>query len=122
MIIASDISEILESNNYEVSGMANSFARAMQSITSNRPDIVLLDIEIKGDKDGIELAREARQLNLPFVFISSHTDRPTMERVKQSHPYGFLVKPFEENDVLVAIEIALSNFAREQNLVSDGSM
>jgi DNA-binding LytR/AlgR family response regulator len=115
LIISSDLAEILESANYEVCGMCKSFAEAMKTIEAKRPDLLLLDINISGDKDGIQLANELRLQKLPFIFISSHTDRLTIERAKQSHPYGFLVKPFEEADVLVAIEIALSNFAHEQN-------
>jgi DNA-binding LytR/AlgR family response regulator len=119
LIIASDLSEILGSNNYEVCGVSKSFDQAIKVIRENRPDILLLDINIKGDKDGIQLASEARHHKLPFIFISSHTDRVTIERAKQSHPYGFLVKPFEEADVLVAIEMALANFAKEQNTVGE---
>jgi len=121
LIIASDLAEILETNGCKVSGIIMDYVEAVRQLDTDRPDIVLLDINIKGDQDGIQLATEVRSRKLPFVYISSHTDRATIERAKQSHPYGFLVKPFEEDDVMVAIEIALGNFAREQNTASGNS-
>lgn len=115
LIIANDLKDILEDNGYEVGRIAKSYREGVDELEKDRPDIALLDINIKGAKDGIELAAEIRsKYAIPFVFISSHTDQSTLARVKEIHPYGFLVKPFEEDDVLVAIELALNNFSSEQ--------
>lgn len=115
LIIAKDLSDILSANGYEVTGMAKSYKEGLEALESQLPDIVLLDIQIKGEKDGVALATTIKNsYNIPYVFISSHTDRATLERVKETNPYGFLVKPFEEEDVLVALELALSNFSKEQ--------
>lgn len=115
-IIAEDISDILTSNNFEVCEICKSFQAASYALDKHHPDIVLLDIKIKGDKDGIDLAHKIRgDYRIPFVFISSHSDPSTIKRAVEVNPYGYLVKPFEDNDVLVAIEVALSNFAKEQS-------
>src|SRR5690606_646031 len=69
-----------------------------------------------GTKDGINLAQDIKdQFKMPFVFLTSHADKHTLERAKAVHPYGYLVKPFQEKDIHVAVEIALSNFANESN-------
>ncbi|MEP5366251.1 MAG: LytTR family transcriptional regulator DNA-binding domain-containing protein [Reichenbachiella sp.] len=116
LIIANDLQDILESNNYHVIGIAKSYDLAINKLSAKQPDIVLLDIQIDGSKDGIDLANTIRnEYEIPFVFISSHTDRATLDRAKESKPNGFLVKPFEDEDVFVAVEMALSNFSKEQN-------
>lgn len=83
------------------------------SIAKNTPDLLLLDITLRGKEDGIHLAACINEnQKIPFVFLTSHSDTttPTVERAKSVNPAGYLVKPFEENDVDVAIEIALSNW------------
>lgn len=116
LIIANDLKDILESFEYQVVGIAKNYDAGKEKLNSEKPDIVLLDIQIEGSKDGIELAQLIKKdFHLPFIFISSHTDKATLDRAKESQPYGFLVKPFEEDDVRVAIEMALSNFSKEQN-------
>ncbi|MEP2024456.1 MAG: response regulator [Reichenbachiella sp.] len=116
LIIANDLKDILESMDYEVLGIAKSYDVAKRILESEIPDIVLLDIQIEGSRDGIELAQLIKQkFQIPFVFISSHTDKATLERAKDCQPNGFLVKPFEDDDVRVAVELALSNFSKEQN-------
>lgn len=116
LIIAHHIKDILESNDYEVVGIAKSYDAGLEKLTAHKPDLVLLDIQIDGSKDGVALASTIRsEFHIPFVFISSHTDRATIDRAKECEPYGFLVKPFEEDDIFVAVEIALSNYSKEQN-------
>ncbi len=116
LIIAQDLSEILVENGHEVCAIAKSYDEGISAIDKHTPDIILLDIQIRGTKDGIVLAQTIRdEYKVPFIFISSHTDKATLERVKDTNPYGFLVKPYEEEDVLVAVEMALNNFSKEQN-------
>ncbi|QSE97055.1 LytR/AlgR family response regulator transcription factor [Fulvivirga lutea] len=113
-IIAEDLRDILEEQGHEVVGLAGNFNNGIQLIEAELPDIVLLDIRIKGEKDGIDLAKEIRlKYKVPFIFISSYSDSVTVKRASEVNPYGYLVKPFEPEDVKVAIEIALSNFANE---------
>lgn len=114
LIIAVDIKDILQSNGYEVVGIAKSYDEALPKLANTIPDIILLDIKIKGSKDGIELANHINlNYSTPFVFITSHADPKTLEKAKKARPYGYLLKPFEDKDVLIAIDIALSNFAND---------
>lgn len=123
MIIAEDLRDILESNSFHVCGVAKNYNKAIELIDNTQPDIVLLDIKIKGEQDGIDLAHKIRDdYNIPFVFVSSHSDPQTIKRATEVHPYGYLVKPFEDKDVLVAIEVALSNFKSEQIKSEDEPM
>ena len=94
---------------YEVVGRATSGAEAMELVVKQKPDLVLMDINIKGDIDGIETARMIKKgFNIPVVYVTSHTDGPTLERAKGTNPDGFIVKPFDDNDLRVAIEPALN--------------
>ena len=115
LIIATDLGDILESLGYEVCGDAISAREALELINEQSPDLVLLDIQIKGGMDGIELAGIIRsEFRIPFIFLTSHADASTLQRAKEVKPYGYIVKPFQEKDIRAAIEIALGNFEAEQ--------
>jgi len=105
-LIATDLQRILEKAGYIVTGLADSVEEALQIIGNVRPDIVLLDIFLKGEMTGIDLARTLKQRNIPFVFLTANSNQKVMEEVKKTEPYGFLVKPFRDKDVLSALEIA----------------
>jgi DNA-binding LytR/AlgR family response regulator len=107
-IIASDIEMILESLNYEVTGVTEDAESALISIEKNPPDLILLDINIEGDTDGILLAQDINEkYQIPFVYLTSNADKLTINRVKRTQPAGFIVKPFSEKDLQSNIEIAL---------------
>jgi len=98
----------LKNLGYTVCGRATSGAEAMELVVNAKPDLVLMDINIRGDVDGIETARMIKKgFNIPVVYVTSHSDGPTLERAKETRPDGFIVKPFEDNDLRVAIELAL---------------
>jgi len=114
LIIAEDIKDILEHASYEVIGMAASGKEAIELLSEVMPDILLVDVSIKGNMDGIQLANVIReQYNLPFIYITSYTNKSVLERAKLTKPYGYIVKPYKEQDVLIAVELALSNAASE---------
>lgn len=93
---------------------AISAREAMKFLEEQKIDLALLDIKIKGGKDGIDLALDIKeQYRIPFVFLTSHVDTATLGRAKETHPYGYLVKPFHEKDIHATLEVALSNFASE---------
>lgn len=120
LIIAVDIKDILQARGYEVIGTSKSYAEAVKSLAAELPDICLIDIKIKGDKDGIELAKYiSSNYSIPFIFITSHADPRTLESVKSVRPYGYLLKPFEDDEVLVAIEMAISNFEKDHEKEED---
>ncbi len=107
-IIASDIEMILEDLGYEVTGIEDNAEEAIESIENNKPDLVLLDINIEGDIDGVMLAEDINnKYKIPFVFLTSNADKMTINRVKRTKPAGFIAKPFSEKDLQSNIEIAL---------------
>ncbi|MEO9474623.1 MAG: LytTR family transcriptional regulator DNA-binding domain-containing protein [Cyclobacteriaceae bacterium] len=104
-LIADDIADALERNGYEVVAIADEAEDALQAVADHAPEIALLDVNIEGDTDGIELAH---QLSIPFVFLTSYYDQNTLDRAKQTNPAGYIVKPFSEKDLIVNLEIARS--------------
>ncbi len=104
--VANDLRRILEKSGYRISGIASSVAKAIEINGQQRPDLVLLDIHLKGPQTGIDLARKLTQDEIPFVYVSANTNTSILEEVKTTQPYGFIVKPFREKDVQVALEIA----------------
>ncbi len=103
-LIADDIAETLERHGYTVCGIVDEALEALDAINEHCPDLALLDINIEGDQDGIELAK---QLSVPFIFLTSYYDKSTIERAGKTNPSGYLVKPFQENDLIANVELAL---------------
>ena len=98
----------LKNLGYIVCGRATTGAEAMELVVNAKPDLVLMDINIKGDVDGIETAMMIKKgFNIPVVYVTSHSDGPTLLRAKATSPDGFIVKPFDDNDLRVAIQLAL---------------
>lgn len=98
----------LKNLGYEVAGRAISGAEAMELVVKTKPDLVLMDINIQGEVDGIDTAKMIKKgFSIPVVYVTSHSDGPTLDRAKATQPDGFIVKPFEDNDLRVAIELAL---------------
>jgi CheY-like chemotaxis protein len=98
----------LKNLGYTVCGRATTSDEAMQLVTNKKPDIVLMDINIRGDIDGIETTQKIRkEFNIPVIYVTSHSDGATLERAKETRPAGFIVKPFDDNDLRIAIELAL---------------
>jgi|JI10StandDraft_1071094.scaffolds.fasta_scaffold06116_15 DNA-binding NarL/FixJ family response regulator len=116
-LIAENIAMYLNNNDYEVAGIAYDYEEGLLKLNVTKPDIVLLDINLDGKQDGIDLAGYIHQkLGIPFVFLSSYSDKNTLDRAKQVQPSGYLVKPFHEKTLLTTLEISLANFAGFNNL------
>jgi transcriptional regulator with GAF, ATPase, and Fis domain len=105
-LIADDLSLILAEAGYPVIGIAGSMAEALTLMGQQRPDMVLLDIYLKGKATGIDLARVLEDENIPFIFISANDNRSVLEEVKTTQPSGYIVKPFREKDLLTTLEIS----------------
>ncbi|CAE7410420.1 lytT [Symbiodinium microadriaticum] len=103
-LVADDIAMILENHGYQVAGIADDSEDALQILQKQSPQLALLDINIEGDQDGIDLARN---LNIPFIFLTSYYDQKTLDRAKRVNPSGYIVKPFSEKDLIANIEMAL---------------
>ncbi|MDD1694816.1 MAG: response regulator [Methanoregula sp.] len=98
----------LKNLGYTVCGRATTGAEAMEIVVNQKPDLVLMDINIQGDIDGIETAKMIKKgFNIPVVYVTSHSDGATLERAKATNPDGFIIKPFDDEDLRVAIELAL---------------
>ncbi len=103
---ARSLSVMLSNAGQTVHGIAKSVAQASALMQKSRPDIVLVDIHLKGDLNGIDLARRLDQQSIPFVYISANSNASILEQALATKPYGFLVKPFCEREIVVAINIA----------------
>jgi len=118
-LIAEDIQGYLEESGFGVVGIANSGAMALEILSKNKPDALLLDINLGSGPDGIELAGIIRQqYQLPFVFLTSHADKSTLERAKLTFPAGYLLKPFDGSDLMTSLEIALFNHFNQHAITS----
>ncbi|MCH7414594.1 response regulator [Belliella sp. R4-6] len=116
--IAENIEEILELLGYVNIDIANSANQAIKIVKKYRPDMIFMDIKLKGDKDGIELGEILKQMvDVPLVFVTSYSDPTIIERAKRINPAGFIVKPFNTNDIHAIVEIVLYN--KRVNPVSD---
>lgn len=120
-LIAEDISGYLEEGGFTVAGIANDGKQAMQLLKNVQPDAVLLDINLGTPPDGVELASLIRRhYNLPFVFLTSHGDKATLERAKTTFPAGYLLKPFDGFDLMTSLEVALYNHFNQNTAQSNG--
>jgi DNA-binding LytR/AlgR family response regulator len=107
-IIASDMEMILSRAGYEVVGVYDTGEEAIKAIVEHKPDLLLLDIELSGEMDGIALAElVSLRCPTPFLFVTSYFDKHTIERVERVNPAAYIVKPFQEKNILVNIELAL---------------
>jgi len=118
-IVANDLKIMLHKAGYQVVGIASSVVQARKLIENKKPDWVLLDIMLKGDLTGIDLAWELREMNIPFLYISANTNQSTLEAVKATNPYGFMVKPFRERDLIVMLDIAKYRFNEEKGSLGE---
>ncbi|MDZ4405530.1 response regulator [Prosthecobacter sp.] len=106
-IVARDLKRRLEKQGFEISGIADNAVDALRLAVENPPDLALMDIIIQGDRDGIATALELRtRHDIPVVFLTAHSDMATIQRARSVLPYGYLVKPFEERELLTTIEMA----------------
>lgn len=116
MIIAETICLSLKRLGYDFCTPANSFEEAVEMIEKDRPDILLLDINLNAKLDGIELAHFINaHFKIPIIYLTGNSQKSTIERSKSTLPYGFLVKPFRESDLQASIEISLFNHKNNQS-------
>ncbi|HEY4285938.1 MAG TPA: sigma-54 dependent transcriptional regulator [Puia sp.] len=113
-IEANNLKMILENAGYEVCGIAASVVDALHLMEHNTPHMVMLDIHLRGPLSGIDLADKLIRRNIAFVYLSANSNRQTLDAAKVTRPYGFLVKPFRERDVLIMLEVALYRCRTEQ--------
>lgn len=115
-MIADSVKDILELLNHNVIGIAEDAETAINLCNEHNPEIALLDIQIGGDIDGVDLAELINdQFDIPFIFTTAFADNTTVARAKERGPFGYLVKPYGVKDINAAIEVAMSAFNRLKN-------
>jgi DNA-binding LytR/AlgR family response regulator len=116
-IVAKDIQNNLIKLGYNVIGIANNGKDAIEQIRETNPDVVLMDIMIKGDLTGIEVAEQIRKhINVPVIFLTAYADESTLSRAKVTEPYGYILKPFKEIDLHSTIEMAVYKHQKDSAL------
>ncbi len=110
-LIVATITSALKEHGFQVMGDSDEYYEALPAIDKNQPDLVLLDIQLEGAKDGIDLAIEMDKRAIPYLYLTSQTDPETIKRVKATQPLGYIVKPFTENGLRSNIELAWHNFS-----------
>lgn len=116
-IVAKDIQNTLIKLGYEVPATASSAASAYEKLEQVQPDLVFLDIKLKGEEDGIDIAGHIKErYNIPVIFLTSYVDQETLDRAKVTEPYGYIVKPFNESDLKTTVEMALFKYSRDREV------
>ncbi len=117
VLIARDIRKSLEEMGHSVTAVASSAEDAIKSVEDTRPDMLLMDIALPGEVDGIAAASIIRsRFNVPSLYLTSYSDEKTLQRAKATRPLGYLIKPFEERELKLAIEMALYKHRAEEDL------
>lgn len=116
-IIAEDLKDCLENLGYVVIGIVDTGEKAIKKVAETSPDLVLMDIRLKGNIDGIEAAEKIWDFfQIPVIYTTGHSDKNTLERAKETLPFGYLLKPFEEKELYITIETGLRRYQVEKQL------
>lgn len=116
-IVAKDIQHSLKKLGYTVSGICSTGEDAIKTAEEVKPDLVLMDIMLKGDMNGIDAATEIREkLNVPIIYLTAYADEATLSKAKVSEPYGYIIKPFKEIDLHTSIEMAIYKHEKETDI------
>jgi DNA-binding LytR/AlgR family response regulator len=119
-IVAKDIQNSLTKLGYNVVGFANNGKDAIDKITELMPDLVLMDIMIKGGLTGIEVSEKIKEkMNVPVIFLTAYADEGTLSRAKITEPYGYILKPFKEIDLHSTIEMAVYKHQKDSALLKE---
>lgn len=119
-IVSKDIQYSLKKLGYEVVGSSATGAKAIELALELKPNIVLMDIMLKGDINGIEASAEIKKsLNIPIIFLTAYADENTLEKAKITEPYAYILKPFKEIDLHTSIEMALYKHGKELEVIKE---
>lgn len=117
ILVAKDIRNRLKKFGYNITGIAASGEEAIKKATDDSPDLVLMDIHLKGKMDGVEAAQQIYNIfNIPIIYLTANADETTLERAKGTQPFGYILKPFKEKELKTTIEITLSKHTMEKKL------
>ena len=119
-IVSKDIQYSLKKLGYEVVGSSATGAKAIELALDLKPNVVLMDIMLKGDINGIEASAEIKKsLNIPIIFLTAYADENTLEKAKITEPYAYILKPFKEIDLHTSIEMALYKHGKEMEVIKE---
>ncbi|PCJ85991.1 MAG: DNA-binding response regulator [Flavobacteriales bacterium] len=122
-IVAKDIEHSLNKLGYNVVGIASMGEKGIELAEEHKPDIILMDIMLKGEMNGIEAAHEIREkLNIPVIYLTAYADENTLSKAKVTEPYGYIIKPFKEIDIHTSIEMALYKHGKETEVKKERDM
>jgi DNA-binding NtrC family response regulator len=116
LVVAEEIRLTIERAGYEFCGIAPSVNRALELVKQQKPCLVLVDIYLKGNLSGLDLAFELNEKDIPFLYLSANYDLEIMAVAKRTQPYGFVVKPIREKDLLIALDIAHYRWEQKSQL------
>lgn len=118
LLIAESIMVALQNVGYRHTSPAQNYTAALDMIAHEKPDLLLIDIVLQNNPDGVELGRMVNEkFHLPFIFLTANSDQATVQRAKSVNPSAYLLKPFTENELYSSIEIAFSNY--QNNLLAE---
>ncbi len=119
-IVSKDIQMSLKKLGYNVVGAASTGENAVAMALEAKPDIILMDIMLKGEMNGIEAATRIRaEANIPVIFLTAYADESTLSKAKVTQPYGYIIKPFKEIDIHTSIEMALYKHKKEAEVLKE---
>lgn len=117
LLIAKNIAKKIKDMGHEVTQIVSSGEAAIQSVNANPPDLILMDIAIKGALDGIETALQIKPLDIPVVYLTAYADDATLERAAATGCYGYLIKPFKERELFVTIKMVTIKHQEQASIV-----
>ena len=107
-IVATELREILTNLGYRIAAATATGSESLARTEETQPDLILMDIRIKGEMDGIETAGKITdRWDIPVIYVTAHADKETLRRAKMTGPMGYVLKPFSERELQIAIEIAI---------------
>ena len=119
-IVSKDIQQSLKKLGYNIVGSASTGEKAVILALETKPDLVLMDIMLKGDMSGIDAAEQIRKkLSIPVIYLTAYADESTLEKAKVTEPYGYIIKPFKEVDLHTSIEMALYKHSKEREVIKE---
>lgn len=114
-IVAKDIQNSLKKLGYQVPTTVSSAEKAIEEVEENRPDLILMDIMLKGQMSGIEAANIIKErFGVPLIFLTAYADDNTLSKAKITEPYGYIIKPFKEKELQTTIEMALYKHEKDE--------
>ena len=119
-IVSKDIQQSLKKLGYNIVGASATGEKAIELANEYKPDLVLMDIMLKGDMSGIDTAEKIKEtLNIPVIYLTAYADENTLSKAKVTEPYGYIIKPFKEIDLHTSIEMALYKHSKEREVIKE---